>query len=164
MWGRDEGASSASASSSHVDHVLDESRNPPAEGRVQQEHVQPHDDRSAGGGEHGRDAAVDEHAHDVAATGEEHQGDDRQRQDETEDHLADDQRARSGRARSQMTMMAGNMVTSRRTQIGIVKPTNPCMITWPAMVPTDELERPEARSETAKTMPAALPSRGVSVW
>ena len=30
------------------------------------------------------------------------------------------------------------MVTSRRTQIGMRKPTKPCMIIWPAMVPTVE--------------------------
>ena len=30
------------------------------------------------------------------------------------------------------------MVTSRRTQTGIRKPTKPCMIIWPAMVPTAE--------------------------
>ena len=40
------------------------------------------------------------------------------------------------------------MVTSRRTQIGMRKPTNPCMIIWPAIVPTAELDTPEAISET----------------
>ncbi len=55
------------------------------------------------------------------------------------------------------------MVTSRRTQTGIRKPTKPCMIIWPAMVPTAELETPEARSETRKMLAAAAPKSGASV-
>ena len=37
------------------------------------------------------------------------------------------------------------------------------MITWPAMVPTDEDDRPEASSEMAKIQLAAEPSSGSSV-
>ena len=59
--------------------------------------------------------------------------------------------------------VAGSMVTSRRTQTGIWKPTKPCMIICPAMVPTVELEMPEAMSESRKTPAAAAPSSGVNV-
>src|SRR5919204_4210592 len=38
------------------------------------------------------------------------------------------------------------------------------MITWPAMVPTVDEDRPEASSETAKTVAEACPSSGVRVW
>ena len=62
------------------------------------------------------------------------------------------------------TMKAGIMVTRRRTQIGMRKLTKPCMIIWPAMVPTTELDVPEAISEMRKTAAAAPPSSGVSVW
>ena len=52
---------------------------------------------------------------------------------------------------SATTTKAGTMVTSRRSQIGMRKPTKPCMIICPAMVPTVEAETPEAISETRKT-------------
>jgi hypothetical protein len=61
------------------------------------------------------------------------------------------------------TAKAGSIVTSRRTQIGIVKPTKPCVIIWPAIVPTTELGIPEAGSETRKAPAAAAPSSGVKV-
>ena len=64
---------------------------------------------------------------------------------------------------SATTTKAGSMVTSRRTQIGMRKPTKPCMIIWPAMVPTVELEMPEAISEIRNTPAAPAPSSGVSV-
>src|SRR5579884_1810165 len=64
---------------------------------------------------------------------------------------------------SNTTMNTGNIVTNRRIHTGMVKPTNPCMMTCPAIVPTLELERPEASSDTAKTTLAAPPNRGVSV-
>jgi len=38
-----------------------------------------------------------------------------------------------------------------------------CMITWPAIVPTTELEIPDAISEIKKTAAARLPSNGVKV-
>ncbi len=56
------------------------------------------------------------------------------------------------------------MVTSRLTRTGILKPTNPCMIIWPAMVPTAELETPDASKEIRKTLAAPAPRIGVSVW
>ena len=63
-----------------------------------------------------------------------------------------------------MTAKAGTMVTRRRSHTGMRKFTKPCMIIWPAMVPTTELEMPEVISETRKTAEAAAPSSGVSVW
>ena len=42
------------------------------------------------------------------------------------------------------------MVMTRRSQIGMRKPTKPCMIICPAMVPTTELDMPEAISESRK--------------
>ena len=61
-------------------------------------------------------------------------------------------------------MKAGTIVTRRRTTIGIWRPMNPCMMTWPASVPTAELERPEKRSASAKIVLAAAPRIGASVW
>jgi hypothetical protein len=55
------------------------------------------------------------------------------------------------------------MVTSRRSQIGMRNRTKPCMIIWPAMVPTAELDIPDAISETRNKPAAAEPSSGVSV-
>ncbi|MNI79512.1 hypothetical protein D3C73_1359730 [compost metagenome] len=60
-------------------------------------------------------------------------------------------------------MNAGIMVTMRRTHTGMRKPTKPCMIIWPAMVPTTELEIPEAISDIRKIPAAAAPNSGVSV-
>ncbi len=62
------------------------------------------------------------------------------------------------------TINAGTMVTVRRTHTGMRKPTKPCMIICPAMVPTTELEMPEAISEARKMPAAAAPNSGVSVW
>ena len=56
---------------------------------------------------------------------------------------------------SATTTKAGTMVTSRRSQIGMRKPTKPCMIIWPAMVPTVDADTPEAISETRNTPAAA---------
>lgn len=55
------------------------------------------------------------------------------------------------------------MVARRRIQGEIRFRMKPCMITCPAMVPTDEEERPEARSARANTIPAAGPRSGSSV-
>jgi hypothetical protein len=43
------------------------------------------------------------------------------------------------------------------------KPTNPCMITCPASVPTAELEIPDAISASRNTPAAPIPSSGTSV-
>ena len=58
-----------------------------------------------------------------------------------------------------ITINVGIIVEIRRIQIGIRKPTNPCMTTCPAMVPTWELEIPDAISEIRKTA-AAPPQAG----
>ena len=55
------------------------------------------------------------------------------------------------------------MVISRRSQIGMRKPTKPCMIICPAMVPTTDEEMPEAISDNRNTPAAPMPSSGVSV-
>ena len=62
-----------------------------------------------------------------------------------------------------IAMKAGAIVTSRRTAIGICLRMKPCMTTWPASVPTAELERPEPMRATAKIAADALPSSGSSV-
>ncbi len=61
------------------------------------------------------------------------------------------------------TTNAGNMVTRRRSHTGMRKRTKPCMMICPAMVPTAELEIPDAMSETRNSPAAAPPSSGVSV-
>jgi hypothetical protein len=61
------------------------------------------------------------------------------------------------------TTKAGTIVTSRRTQIGIRNPTKPCMISWPAIVPTVELDIPDAIRESKNTPAAPTPSNGVNV-
>ena len=40
----------------------------------------------------------------------------------------------------------------------------PCMIIWPANVPTAELEIPDAMREIKNTPAAPIPSKGVNVW
>ena len=55
------------------------------------------------------------------------------------------------------------MVTRRRTQIGMCRWMKPCMMTWPAMVPTVVEASPEASSEMANIQPAAEPSNGSRV-
>ncbi len=55
------------------------------------------------------------------------------------------------------------MVTSLRSQIGMRNPTKPCMIIWPAMVPTVELDTPDAMSDTRNTPAAPIPKSGVKV-
>ena len=62
-----------------------------------------------------------------------------------------------------MTTSAGIIVTPRRTTIGTERRRKPCITTWPASVPTAELESPEKSSESAKSVPALAPSSGFSV-
>src|SRR5580658_4379304 len=61
------------------------------------------------------------------------------------------------------TMNAGTMVIRRRAQTGMLNPTKPRMITWPAIVPTTELEIPEAINAIRNTPAAHVPSVGISV-
>ncbi len=62
-----------------------------------------------------------------------------------------------------MAMSAGTIVAMRRIHTGTRNPTKPCMTTWPAIVPTCELEIPEAISEIRKIAAAPPPSRAVRV-
>ena len=55
------------------------------------------------------------------------------------------------------------MVTTRRNQTGMRKPTKPCMIIWPAIVPTVDEEIPDAMSDSRKTPAAPAPRSGVRV-
>ena len=72
-------------------------------------------------------------------------------------------KTRVGLKPRKMTSNEGAIVTERRIQPGMLWCKNPCMITWPAIVPTDEEESPEASSEMANTQLDALPSSGSSV-
>ena len=51
---------------------------------------------------------------------------------------------------SQTTTNAGIIVTSRRMMMGMRKPTKPCMIIWPAIVPTAELDSPGSEQRRQK--------------
>jgi hypothetical protein len=52
---------------------------------------------------------------------------------------------------------------TRRSQIGIRKPVKPCMIICPAMVPTTELDMPDAINDSRNIPAAPMPSKGASV-
>src|SRR3954451_16057759 len=56
------------------------------------------------------------------------------------------------------TISAGVMVIARRRKSGMRKLMKPCITTWPANVPTLELDSPEASSATAKASAAPPPS------
>src|SRR4051794_11382535 len=56
------------------------------------------------------------------------------------------------------TMSAGVIVAARRRNSGILRAMKPCMTTWPANVPTLELDRPEASRATANASAAPPPS------
>ncbi len=58
---------------------------------------------------------------------------------------------------------AGTIVTSRRSQSGMRNPTKPRMMTCPAIVPTAELDSPEAISDTRNTPAAPEPRIGIKV-
>ena len=61
------------------------------------------------------------------------------------------------------TMTAGTMVTRRRAQSGMRNRTKSCMMVWPAIVPTTELDSPDASSEVMNTAAAPMPSSGTRV-
>ena len=71
--------------------------------------------------------------------------------------------ARVGSTPQATTAKAGTIVTSRRTRIGTRTRRKPAMIICPAIVPTTELEMPEAIRETRKTPAANDPSSGDNV-
>src|SRR6185503_17195140 len=61
------------------------------------------------------------------------------------------------------TSTAGVIVTSRRSQSGIRQSTKSCMMTCPAIVPTTELDRPEASREIMKIVAERPPNSGPSI-
>ena len=52
------------------------------------------------------------------------------------------------------TIRAGARVIARRRKIGIRRRMNPCMTTWPAIVPTEDEANPEASRAIPKTVAA----------
>lgn len=58
--------------------------------------------------------------------------------------------ARLGLRPTAITSKAGAMVTKRRKNSGMRRFMKPCIMTWPLMVPTDELENPLISSATPK--------------
>ena len=61
------------------------------------------------------------------------------------------------------TTTEGAITTRRRSQSGIRNDTKPCMITWPAMTPTMELEKPEANRASINRPAAPSPRSGAKV-
>ena len=70
---------------------------------------------------------------------------------------------RDGSTPIPITTSAGIIVTTRRMKSGIRRRTKPCITTWPAIVPTVELDRPEASSASAKSVLDAPPRIGLRV-
>ena len=59
---------------------------------------------------------------------------------------------------------ANDLARMRRTHIGIRNPTKSCMMTWPAIVPTTELDNPEASRDAMNAPAATTPISGSRVW
>src|SRR6266851_2769325 len=66
--------------------------------------------------------------------------------------------ARVGSSPTPITISAGAIVIARRRNNGIWRWMNPCITNWPASVPTDEEDRPEARRPSPKNMSEPFPS------
>ena len=62
-------------------------------------------------------------------------------------------RTSAGLIATPSTISAGVMVIARRKNTGIRRRRKPCMTTWPAIVPTDEEEMPDASSAMPKISP-----------
>ena len=79
-----------------------------------------------------------------------------------QDDLARARACARGSGRSRGRRSAGTIVIARRRKSGIWRWRKPCITTWPASVPTDDDEMPEASSAMPKTMsawrPTVLPS------
>ena len=65
--------------------------------------------------------------------------------------------AREGSKLAAMTISAGTIVIARRRNTEILRRMKPCITTWPASVPTDDDEMPEARSAMPKMTPLRAP-------
>src|ERR687894_2923642 len=109
-----------SSSGCGVGSLIARGRSPhllPEERAVEQEAVQPDDERCDDGGDCRGERAVDEVAHEVAAAGEEDRRHERERDAEGEHDLRDDERAR-GSSPSPSTTRAGAIVSARRRTAG----------------------------------------------
>lgn len=67
-------------------------------------------------------------------------------------------RARLGFTPTARTPRAGAIVTSRRRKSGMRRLMNPCIITCPLIVPTEELEKPLASKATPKRVAERPPT------
>src|ERR1700751_4102798 len=61
------------------------------------------------------------------------------------------------------TTNEGAITTRRRSQSGMQKETKPCMIVWPAMTATIELEKPEDNRASINRPAATSPRIGARV-
>ena len=61
--------------------------------------------------------------------------------------------ARDGSKLLAIRTIAGTIVIARRRKIGIWRRMKPCITTWPASVPTDDEDTPEARRAIPNTIP-----------
>ena len=66
--------------------------------------------------------------------------------------------AREGSKLAAITISAGTMVIPRRRKTEILRWMKPCITTWPARVPTDDEEMPDASSATPKINPLWPPT------
>src|SRR5260370_721398 len=143
--------------------VSEESEQLHIKGLKDQEGVERQHDGRAGNRRGLGRAAVGEAAHDVDAPGEQHKRDHWKWQGDAEHDLAEDERLR--RVDADRDDDEGRQHRHQPAQPDRDRePTNPCMIIWPANVPTTELDTPEATSETRNAPAAAAPSNGVSAW
>ncbi len=65
-----------------------------------------------------------------------------------------------GLSPSKMISIPGNIVINLVALSLIFKPKKPCIIVWPAIVPTAEDDRPEAMSAKPKALLDAAPNKG----
>ena len=111
----------------------------------------------------GGDAMIDQLAHHITPPRKHDQRDDGKRQAETQHDLAKNEN-RVGSRPIAITINDGTIVTSRRIHGLIWRCKKPCMITCPAIVPTEAEDKPDASSERANTTLAAEPNNGSNVW
>src|SRR5690625_3672534 len=124
----------------------------------EQECVEGDDQRRYHARDGGGDGTVGETAHQRCASREHDQGYERERDAERQ-HSRRDDRGLGGVHPQREDGQAGAIVTARRMNNGMRRPMNPCITTWPAYVPTLELDNPDASRATANASAAAAPSR-----
>jgi hypothetical protein len=100
--------------------------------------------------------SVDQGAHDVGAAGQQDHRNQGERDPEGEHDLGGDECA-GGVEHERKDDPRRVIVTARRTNSGMRRLMNPRITTWPAEVPTKELDRPEASNATAKASAAPRP-------